>query len=446
MKDGGVIDALSFGSLPLNIRANEAVDDVRGMVVLFQLQGPIKFERTEHASPFSLFGDLKGNYNGRILLNGTYLLEATAAFKEPGGELVPVNTIKLRFIVGPDTNQITGFNLIDANQNIDLDLSSKEYHIQNGREFDNDNYPFFIGVPNPTSIKVSTNSYRTGSVFLNLNGPIKYSRTENVEPFTLFGDKDAIFEGRILPDGIYTIKATPYSLSGRRGLKGETVTLRFVIASFPEITLQEFAQLTNSRTAEVLAYLSPYEPNLVDLTNNQSDPLTILAFSSISQEPVGSVVMSLKGPIEHRQIEHSNPYALFGQDNNTVYNGRAMPDGSYIFRATPYTGQNASGFPGPSFNYDINIKNSNVSISAETLASNIYLTPNPAIEVTILRLEEGHLPSQVSIYDLSGILVSEQFYNSGQELRLELGTLKKGLYFLVHRQGGNREIKRLLLQ
>jgi hypothetical protein len=56
------------------------------------------------------------------------------------------------------------------------------------------------------------------------------TKTENVEPYTLFGDNGrGNYFGKILPTGTYTLTATPYSANFARGMKGESKILSFTV-------------------------------------------------------------------------------------------------------------------------------------------------------------------------------------------------------------------------
>ncbi len=60
---------------------------------------------------------------------------------------------------------------------------------------------------------------RVGSVYFELTGPVSTSRTESWLPYALYGDAgtDSLYGGGPLPEGEYTLTATAYSLSYRRG-------------------------------------------------------------------------------------------------------------------------------------------------------------------------------------------------------------------------------------
>lgn len=80
------------------------------------------------------------------------------------------------------------------------------------------------------SISAVTRSGSIQSVYLELEGPISVTRTENQIPWALFGDEPAgNFAGRNFPAGTYTLKGTPYSADDRGGDSGPTFTLIFEV-------------------------------------------------------------------------------------------------------------------------------------------------------------------------------------------------------------------------
>lgn len=74
LKDGDVINLTEVGKL-LNIRANIPAEKITK--VTFYLNGPITHHQTENISPYALFGDQQGNFDGRKFLTGTYSLTVT---------------------------------------------------------------------------------------------------------------------------------------------------------------------------------------------------------------------------------------------------------------------------------------------------------------------------------------------------------------------------------
>ena len=80
---------------------------------------------------------------------------------------------------------------------------------------------------------------RVASVRLELRGPVSMSRLSNDAPYLLSGGST----GLSLPDGDYRVTATPFSLPGGQGRRGEALDAEFLITSAPLPTEIEDAKL-----------------------------------------------------------------------------------------------------------------------------------------------------------------------------------------------------------
>ena len=121
-----------------------------------------------------------------------------------------------------ETSSITSFTLVDADTNLDLMTIAEGDLI------------------NPSSLPTTNLNIRAnatddvGSVLLVLtyDGLIT-ERTENVAPYTLYGDSNGNYYGKVFPLGIYKLTATAYSADGRGGTMGTPVTVNFSFVSAP---------------------------------------------------------------------------------------------------------------------------------------------------------------------------------------------------------------------
>ncbi|MAU08588.1 MAG: hypothetical protein CL607_02110 [Anaerolineaceae bacterium] len=111
-----------------------------------------------------------------------------------------------------DVGSIYGFELIDpASNDVIRQMGCLE-------TLDAGNYSF----------SAVTRSEAIQSVYLELEGPVSQTRTENEIPWALFGDEPAgNFAGGNLSAGTYTLKGTPYAGNGASGKSGPTFTLIF---------------------------------------------------------------------------------------------------------------------------------------------------------------------------------------------------------------------------
>lgn len=243
MKEGAIIDVALLGITKFNIRANEVEGAGGGVWADFALSGPVNRSWTERVAPFALFGDNNGNYNGVQLPQGNYHLMAVSTFQWES----QLNTIEINFTLGTDTNAVIRFSLLNAQFNSDTSEFTREYDIRHGQLFDANSHPFAVGInPSEVSIRAHTNSFLTGSIVFSLSGPLTITRTENQEPYTLFGDSNGIFEGVVFPNGTYILTATPYRGKNGKGTQGIPGIVQFTIEDLPEISLQEFIAVVDT--------------------------------------------------------------------------------------------------------------------------------------------------------------------------------------------------------
>jgi hypothetical protein len=151
-----------------------------------------------------LFGDHNGNYNGRKLVPGKYILAATPFSGDVKG------TARTISFTVTDVFEITGFMLIDATLNRSLSPLSDGGIINldqlNGHKL---------------SIQANTEPRHLDKVVFVMHGPIVYTNAEQGYPYTLFGetmDCNGVvhYAGLKLVPGSYTFEAIPYA-HGRRG-------------------------------------------------------------------------------------------------------------------------------------------------------------------------------------------------------------------------------------
>ena len=69
-----------------------------------------------------------------------------------------------------------------------------------------------------------------GSVNLHLIGPTDHSRTENIYPYSLFGDTDGDFAGGTISPGDYSLVATAYSGADQSGQLLGSATISFSVS------------------------------------------------------------------------------------------------------------------------------------------------------------------------------------------------------------------------
>ena len=107
-----------------------------------------------------------------------------------------------------------------------------------------------------------------GSVRLELSGAVSASRTENLAPYALFGDRG----GRALPAGTYTVSATPYPEANLGGTPGPALSMSFTVA----------AGDTRGPSVEVTSRAAAPVSDRFEVTVRFSAPVTGLEISELA--------------------------------------------------------------------------------------------------------------------------------------------------------------------
>jgi uncharacterized protein YjdB len=443
-----------------------------------------------------------------------------------------VNNNGIADCVDPDIDMIS-FTLINAATDLDI------LTLTNGLQISQNQVQGLS-----LNIRANTNPSVIGSVFFTLSGPVNRTITENVAPYALFGDNNGNYSGRPLPAGNYTLTATPYSQSNRRGTAGATTTIQFsivpVIVSVTGITTTpSTASLFVGQSVPITATVLPSNatnnavvwstsnPNVASVSTNglvtalgtgeaiitattqdgnffdtteltviQSNSLSIASFTlvnagtdtdvltltdglRISQSQVqglslnirantnppvvGSVLITLSGPVNRTITENVAPYALFG-DRNGNYSGRNLPVGNYILTATPYSQSNRRGTVGITQTIRFSITSEVLRVDSTQTESRrtgdpfddasmmnkeprtrdipriIRVYPNPVSEVINLELSERmDQKVEISIYDLKGVRVFiRELEPEDGKLALDISNLglKPGFFILLVNTNG----------
>ncbi|MEO1714511.1 MAG: hypothetical protein AAFU60_14360, partial [Bacteroidota bacterium] len=219
INDGDQIALDELGTSLLNIRASALSGEIKS--VALELRGNILIERVENASPYAVFGDNAGNFNGFALQPGNYRLSATPYTAANAGGIAG-EAFSINFEIVATLNampRVTQLLLVNA------DTEETIGEIQEGSTFDR----ALIG-DSQLAVVALTNFTPVGSVQFDLQGPINESRLENLVPYALFGDGNngQDFFGMDFPNGEYAISATAFSQSQGNG-SNNTLALNFSI-------------------------------------------------------------------------------------------------------------------------------------------------------------------------------------------------------------------------
>ena len=221
LADGGTVPAgLGRVDIRADIRSGASVGSVR-----LRLAGPVTAERTESVAPYELWG----GQGGEELVTGSYTLTATP-YEESGGNgaELPARTVSFEVVEdsAPDS-PVAGFTLVDGAGGGDIQKIA-----------DGDTLAADLGrVDIRADIRAGES---VGSVRLYLYGPVTVGRTENIEPYELWGGQG----GEELLAGSYTLRATPYEEASAQGAKLPRRTVSFEVAAPAESAVVDGAVLT----------------------------------------------------------------------------------------------------------------------------------------------------------------------------------------------------------
>ena len=309
--------------------------------------------------------------------------------------------------MSPSTPEVTGFVLVDATSELDI------LPIIDGSTIDINS----LGT-DKFSVRVNTTEV-TESTYIALSGPRNYSRTENVTPYSLFGDNAGQYFGRSLPPGSYTITATPYSEDHLNGAQGKALSIRFEFTT--DIRVTSFTLVDADLNKDIVLITEGMK------IDNSALPTQNLNIRASTTKQAESVRLQLSGAQNKTRTENVEPYALFGDRSGNYFSGSLAP-GVYNLMATSYPKNNGKGSPGNSMKVNFEILD---SPQFRSPVAKIY--PNPArIEATV----SFNLPvelQKIQLFDLYGQKVKiydPKNIKIGNEYLLELNDLQSGIYFL----------------
>ena len=318
--DGAELDLSSFSTDSFSIRANARGSEIGSMRLA--LTGTKSVTRTENYAPYALYGDTAvGNgydYLGESLPPGSYRIAATP-YSRPNGGGQAGTGLAVDFNVVEDGGG-PGFILVHSGAGSDI-------RITDGAEID-------LSGASRTRFNLRAQlgaAQQAGSVRMTLSGAKSAARTENLAPYTLYGDRSA---GQPFPNGSYRITAVPYT---QAGLAGEALTAGFtVVGSYDPadvavtgFTLVDGATGRDIKALEHGAKLNFAAPGFGSTFNVRAD--------RGGTQTIGSMRLELSG---HRWAERTvtaAPHTLFARPS------AALPPGDYYLAAIPYA---QNGQPG----------------------------------------------------------------------------------------------------
>ena len=236
-------------------------------------------------------------------------------------------------VVAPatSTNPLLSFTLVDASDQTILATLTVGAEIELD---DPANGSYGIRVDLATDAEV-------GSVLLELSGAKTVSQTENIAPYSLYGDDGTNLNGENLPAGSYTLRATAYSGRGGGGDELQVLEVSFTVVVVPAASTSPLVTFTlvDTSNQSILATLANGGQIQLDDPANGSYGIRVELEANAE---VGSVLLELSGAKTVSRTENISPYSLYG-DDGTNLNGENLPAGSYTLRATAYSGRGGGG-------------------------------------------------------------------------------------------------------
>ena len=223
------------------------------------------------------------------------------------------------------TGPLTGFTLVDASDQTALATLTGGASVELD-DPDGGDYAIRADVESGAAI---------GSVSLALTGVKSVSRTENVAPYSLYGDGGAnALTGGTLPAGSYALEATAYSAANKGGDTLGTLSVSFTVtetaptptpAPTPEPEPQDTSagpltgfSLVDVAGQTVLATLT--DGVAVELDDPAGGDYAIRADVE-SGSSIGSVYLQLTGAKSVSRTENVAPYSLYGDGGANALTG-----------------------------------------------------------------------------------------------------------------------------
>ena len=389
----------------LNVRAgtNPAVV---GSVHL-TLDGPVTVSRTENGAPYALFGDVGGNYVPVALPLGTYTLSAVAySGANRGGTVLESSSLTFSIVAAGATNQApvalaqaspgTGTSPLTVN---------------------------FTGSGSTDDVGVTGYSWDFGD-----GGPA-VATADPVHTYTAPGSYTAVLT---VTDGGGLQSTDSVEITVGTAPSGNIVlTLVDADLDVDLLTLANGLQVSSSMT--------------------QGKGLNVRA--GTNPAVVGSVHLTLDGPVTVSRTENGAPYALFG-DVGGNYVPVALPLGTYTLSAVAYSGANRGGtvLESSSLTFSIVAINKSKELLSEVNMDDLYLDkthvteinqkkyslnrgsiyPNPATLEAFIIVDSEQVVKEINLFDINSRLIKSYkpdliLENEGL-YRIELEGLEYGLY------------------
>ncbi|WP_299800955.1 PKD domain-containing protein [uncultured Maribacter sp.] len=371
LTDGLEIIKSDIGNMPLGIIYNA---DLNPGNVTFKLTGPVNQTKSEGPSaPYSLFGDIGVDIQGKVFPVGNYTLVTTTSSGMS-------ETVNFSVVSGPPANVAPLVSLtgdVDGTEPFKVNFSSAGSSDNDGSIVD---YSWNFGDGDTSNEQDPSHTYVTG--------------------------------------GSYNVTLTLTDDDGATAVNGITVTA---------IDITEVDKVVSFTLINTVNQLEIFN---IENNMNISDANDVNIRANTYPSIVGSVKFELSGALSRTWVETNAPYALYG-DFDGQFIPANFPIGSYTLKATPYTNAGASGETGQSLTVKFNVVQA-IS-TAKTIEKSMNVYPNPATESITLSFDEPTNLTLIYIYDITGRLIKTLSIDASQDVGnylIGIQDLPAGSYFI----------------
>jgi len=243
LSNGTAVEIQDISSRELGIMV--LTDPVEGVNVTIKLTGPVSATTTESAVPFSLFGDIGTDVQGRVLPAGEYTLEVTTfgdsetlsfTLASEAGDQGDSGSESEGDTSGDPADGDTGDDSSDEGGNEDeegeTEVERIEFHLYDGSTKEKlmnitEGAEVPLDMANGVYIVVELSNPSVQAVAMELQGPLSFKKIDNAAPFSVFGDLRGKFLSGALIPGLYTITATGFEGSGESAVEAVSFSVNF---------------------------------------------------------------------------------------------------------------------------------------------------------------------------------------------------------------------------
>jgi PKD repeat protein len=401
LSDNLLVDISGYTGQQFNIRANISGEDVKSIEM--ELQGPVTRTWLEHEAPFSLFGDLSGNYFGAALAPGDYVLSGTPYTGiDASGDQGAVKTVSFTITSSAEA----------ANQP-----------------------PEAVAIATPISGYLPLQVYFDGT-----------NSTDDQEILEFLWEFDDGNSATTATASHTFTAAGSFDVSFTVTDAGGLTDSKIVVINVQEPELPQssgFTLVKGTTNTDLLVIRNNMEISADSIVNQK-----VNIRANLVTDKVQSVAFVLNGVITRAWVENEAPFMLFG-DHGAENQGQLLIPGEYFLEARAYSGTGLTGSLLETIVVEFEVvgktpKEDRNDSKANTLQNPlqdlsqgaVILHPNPAnYFLNIEIIDSAAKISKILIYDISGSLVqrylaTETILAAKGVYKIDTSVLPAGIYLL----------------